>query len=94
MWFGSADSLDNGTVLNRKNITDQNPVDVATRSLKVATRVRIPLGLQIGLTPFGRQHGLDPIWGSSDLSGVSPILPGRSIDRRNRSGQPGPRLDW
>jgi hypothetical protein len=41
-------------VLTRYNATDQNPVDVPARSLKVATRVRIPLGLQSGLFPIGR----------------------------------------
>ena len=36
---------DQPTVLTRYNATDQDPVDVPARSLKVATRVRIPLGL-------------------------------------------------
>ena len=36
--FYGADGLDEDTVLNRDNATDQNPMDVAPRSLKVATR--------------------------------------------------------
>lgn len=40
------DALDLPTFLNRKNSTGQNPVDMLVRSLNVATRVRIPLGLQ------------------------------------------------
>jgi hypothetical protein len=36
---------DQPTVLTRYNVTDQDPADVPARSLKVATRVRIPLGL-------------------------------------------------
>ena len=36
-----------------RNITAHPLVDDLARSLKVAGRVRIPLGLQLGLTPFG-----------------------------------------
>jgi len=37
------------TVLTRDNVPHHSPMDEAVRSLKVATRVRIPLGLQSGL---------------------------------------------
>ena len=48
------DGLDNANPLTWPNATPQDAVDHAARSLKVATRVRIPLWLQNGLFPIGR----------------------------------------
>ena len=43
-WYGT-DSLDAPTYLSWLNVTEPHLVDEPDRSLKVATRVRIPLGL-------------------------------------------------
>ncbi len=59
MWSYCQNRLDEETNLTRNNVMDQNPVDVTTRSLKVATRVRIPLGLlrvSDETTPLRRQN--------------------------------------
>ena len=45
------DGLDSYDVLSCFNRTEKVVADVPARSLKVATRVRIPLGLQIDLDP-------------------------------------------
>jgi hypothetical protein len=45
-WCHPRDDLDGSYPLNWENATPAYPADKAARSLKVATRVRIPLGLQ------------------------------------------------
>ena len=45
------DGVDEDSSLNRVNATAYDAVDRLPRSLKVATRVRIPLGLQSELDP-------------------------------------------
>jgi hypothetical protein len=46
-WHG-VDPLDEPPLLSWSKVTERHLVDVPDRSLKVATRVRIPLGLQRG----------------------------------------------
>jgi len=43
------DGLDETIYLSRSNLTGMYRMDAPARSLKVATRVGIPLGLQLGL---------------------------------------------
>src|SRR5271166_3020639 len=72
---------DQPTVLTRYNATDQDPVDVPARSLKVATRVRIPLGLL---------PAVDPVWATAvgaasnflvrEFYGVAPFHPAHPSD--------------
>ena len=51
-YLNSADRPDTLNVLSRLNESSSYATDQADRSLKVATRVRIPLGLQSGLDPI------------------------------------------
>jgi hypothetical protein len=39
--------MDSSGPVNRTNVTGADGLDTADRTLKVATRVRIPLGLQL-----------------------------------------------
>lgn len=54
-WHG-VDPLDEPPLLSWSKVTERHLVDVPDRSLKVATRVRIPLGLL---------HAVDPVWATA-----------------------------
>ena len=72
IWYPGADGLDASNVLNWLDTTAQDSVDEATRSLNVATRVRIPLGLlQIPSS--------EPSCGSTPAETLSPVASSTSL---------------